>query len=83
MARRRRKVDGGLQALAEWFGDDDDEQFLIDESFGFADIAAGSCLGYVKVRFAEHPWRKMYPHLDRYSERLEERQSFRETVPKP
>lgn len=83
MARQRRKVDGGLKALAEWFGDDDAKQFLVDGTFGLADVAVGSCLGYIKVRFAEHPWRKMYPFLDRYSERLEERQSFRDTVPKP
>ncbi|KAK4696085.1 glutathione S-transferase, partial [Lecanoromycetidae sp. Uapishka_2] len=83
MARQRRKVDGGLRALAEWFGDDDQKEYLVNGSFGLADIAAGSCLGYIKVRSPEHPWRKLYPHLNRYSERLEERMSFQDTVPKP
>ena len=83
MARQRRKIDGGLEALADWLAESGDQQFLVDNTFSIADIAAGSCLGYMKVRFPEHPWRTAYPHLDRYSERLEERQSFRDTVPGP
>jgi len=78
-----RKVDGRLKALADWFGEDDRDCFLADGSYGLVDIAAGSCLGYIKVRFPEQPLRKLYPHLDQYDERLEARQSFRDTVPKP
>ena len=83
MARQRRKIDGSLEALADWLAESGDQQFLVNNTFSIADIAAGSCLGYMKVRFPEHPWRTAYPHLDRYSERLEERQSFRDTVPRP
>ncbi|KAF6226182.1 hypothetical protein HO133_009048 [Letharia lupina] len=80
MARQRRKVDGGLKALAAWIGD---KKFFVNDTFGLADIAAGSVLGYLKVRFPEHSWRETYPHLARYSEDLEERQSFKDTVPRP
>ena len=80
MARQRRKVDGGLKALADWIGDN---KFFVNDAFGLADIAGGSVLGYLKVRFPEHPWRETYPHLARYSEELEERQSFKNTMPQP
>ncbi|KAL9066601.1 MAG: hypothetical protein Q9161_007431 [Pseudevernia consocians] len=80
MARQRRKVDGGLKALAEWIGD---RKFFVNDAFGLADIAAGSVLGYLKARFPEHSWRETYPCLARYSEDLEERQSFKNTVPRP
>ena len=80
MARQRRKVDGGLKALADWIGA---KEFFVDDAFSLADIAAGSVLGYLRVRFPEHPWREAYPHLARYSEDLEERQSFKDTIPTP
>ena len=76
MARQRRKVDGGLKALGK-------EKFFVNDTFGLADVAVGSVLGYLKVRFPEHPWRETYPHLTRYSENIEERQSFKDTVPTP
>jgi glutathione S-transferase len=80
MARQRRKVDGGLEQLSQWVGEQD---FLVDGTFSLADIAAGSVLGYLRVRFQEHPWQEMYPHLKRYSNSLETRKSFQDTVPSP
>ena len=56
MARQRRKIDGGLEALADWLLETGDQEFLVNNTFSIADIAAGSCLGYMKVRFPEHPW---------------------------
>lgn len=80
MARQRRKVDGGLKALADWIGD---KRFFVNDAFGLADVAAGAALGYLRVRFPEHPWRETYHCLARYSDYLEERQSFKDTVPSP
>lgn len=80
IARQRRKVDGGLKALADWIGS---KEFFVNGKFGLADIAAGSVLGYLKVGFPEHPWRETYPHLARYSENVEKRQSFKDTMPRP
>ncbi|KAK4943485.1 hypothetical protein LTR10_016976 [Elasticomyces elasticus] len=79
-SRQRRKVDGGLKQLAKWVGDKD---FLLDDKFTMADVAAGCVLGYLRVRFAEHPWQETYPNLKRYSDRLEARKSFEDTVPTP
>ena len=80
MVRQQREVNGGLKALAEGVGND--RRYFLGDTFGLVDIAAGSVLGYMKVRFPEHPWRKRYPHLAEYSKMLEERQSFKDTVPR-
>ena len=36
-----------------------------------------------QVHFSDHGWQEKYPNLKRYSDRLGERQSFKETVPRP
>ncbi|CZR55564.1 uncharacterized protein PAC_05452 [Phialocephala subalpina] len=76
--RPMRKVDGGFEALAEWVGD---KHFIVGGKFGLADVAAGSVCGYCDVRFAEYPWRKTYPKLAKYVDKLAARQSFKDTVP--
>ena len=80
IARQRRKVDGGLRALAKTAGD---REWVVGESFGLADIATGTVLRYIDVRFPEHPWRAQYPNLMALSARLEARPSFAATVPVP
>jgi len=79
-ARQMRKVEGGLKALSEWVGEKD---FLVEDRLTLADIAAGSVLGYMTVRFKMIPWREQYPNLARYVDRLEERESFKDTKPYP
>ncbi|MCA3370047.1 MAG: glutathione S-transferase N-terminal domain-containing protein [Roseomonas sp.] len=79
MARQRRKVEGGVLALAESATDG----FLVGGRFGLADIAAGTVLRYLSVRFAEFDWAAMYPALAAMSARLEARPSFAATVPVP
>jgi glutathione S-transferase len=79
-SRQLRKVHGGLKALSDWVGDKD---FMIGNKFSLADIAAGSVLGYMKVRFPDNSWQETYPNLKRYSDRLEERESFKSSVPSP
>ncbi|MCE2762061.1 MAG: glutathione S-transferase N-terminal domain-containing protein [Acetobacteraceae bacterium] len=79
MARQRRKVEGGVLALAERATDG----FLVGGRFGLADIAAGTVLRYLSVRFAEFDWAAMYPALAAMSARLEARPSFAATVPVP
>lgn len=80
IARQHRKVDGGLRALAEIAGD---REWLVGDRFGLAEIATGTVLRYLDVRFAEHPWRQQYPNLVALSARLEARASFAATVPVP
>ena len=79
MARQRRKVEGGVRALAARVG----EGFLVGGRFGLADIAAGTALRYLAVRFSEFDWGAMYPALAAMSARLEARASFAATVPVP
>jgi glutathione S-transferase len=80
IARQQRKVDGGLAALAHIAGD---REYVIGDRFGLADIVTGTVLGYLSVRFAELPWRARYPNLAALSDRLEQRASFRGSVPYP
>ncbi|MCB4821383.1 glutathione S-transferase C-terminal domain-containing protein [Roseicella aerolata] len=80
IARQRRKVDGGLRALAEIAGD---REWVVGDRFGLADIATGTVLRYLDVRFPEHPWRSQYPNLVALSARLEARPSFAGSVPVP
>jgi len=80
IARQRRKIDGGLAALAKLAGT---REFLVGERFGLADIAAGTVLRYLDVRFPELPWRARYPNLAAFSDAPEQRPSFRLTVPVP
>jgi glutathione S-transferase len=84
MARQRRKVDGGLRALAALAEERNGwRDWLVGDRFGLADIVAGTVLGYLDVRFPEHPWRSSHPVLVRLAERLATRPSFRETLPVP
>lgn len=80
IARQRRKVDGGLRALAEIGGT---REWVVGTRFGLADIATGTVLRYLDVRFPEHPWRSQHPNLVALSARLEARPSFAATVPVP
>ena len=83
-ARQRRKVDGGLRALAAIAeARNGGRAWLVGDRFGLADIAAGSVLGYLDVRFPEHPWRQEHAQLVRLADRLFERPSFRDTMPVP
>lgn len=75
--RQMRKVNGGLRALSEWVGEG---EFIIND-FGLADIAAGSALGWMKVRWPDQKWQEQYPNLARYVDRLEKRESFKGSVP--
>lgn len=77
MARQRRKIDGGLAALARLTG----EGFLVEDRFGLADICAGTVLRYLAVRYPEHPWRDTHATLAAMSDRLETRPSFAATIP--
>lgn len=77
-ARQMRKVDGGMAALAAWVGT---AAFIVEGRFGLADVATGTVCRYLDVRFPEYPWRERHPALAAYSDVLEQRPSFKATVP--
>ncbi|HQT77253.1 MAG TPA: glutathione S-transferase N-terminal domain-containing protein [Rhodopila sp.] len=80
VARQMRKVNGGLEAIARIA---DSREWVVGDRFGLADIAVGTVLGYLSVRFTELPWRTCHPNLAALSDRLEQRASFRASVPYP
>jgi glutathione S-transferase len=80
IARQRRKIDGGVAELARLIGD---HTFAVGDRFGLGDIAVGTCLGYLSVRFPEFGWQAQYPKLAAYCARMEARPSFRGSVPVP
>lgn len=78
--RQQRKILGGLQEISRLLGD---QEYAVNSTFGLADIAVGSCLGWLNVRMPELPWRERHPNLGRLADRLEQRASFRGSVPYP
>lgn len=78
LARQRRKIDGGLAEMARLVGD---RTFAVGDRFGLGDIAVGTAVGYLSVRFAELDWRTRHPNLAAMSDRLEARPSFQGSVP--
>ena len=78
LARQRRKIDGGLKEMARMVGKGD---WAVGDRFSLGDIAAGTLVGYMTVRFPELPWRTQYPNLAALSDRLEQRPSFKNSVP--
>jgi len=80
LARQRRKMDGGLREMARLVGD---RQFAVGDRFGLGDIAVGTVLGYLAVRFPELDWRSLHANLAVFNARIEQRPSFLATVPVP
>ena len=79
-ARQQRKVDGGLRELSRLLGE---REYCVGDRFTLADIAVGSLLRWLDIRIEDVPWRRLHPNLAALSDRLEERPSFRNTVPFP
>jgi glutathione S-transferase len=50
--------------------------------FTFADAAVGCALGYLLFRFPEIEWQAQYPNLARLYDKLLQRPSFSETIPR-
>ncbi len=58
-----------------------DRTFAVDDAFSLGDIAVGTALGYLSVRFPEFDWRSQCPDLAAFSTRIEARPSFANTTP--
>ncbi len=80
MDRQRRKIDGGVREMARLVGD---RHFAVGDRFSLGDIAVGTALGYLTVRFPEYEWRAAHPLLAAFCSRLEARPSFMSSVPVP
>jgi glutathione S-transferase len=80
LSRQLRKIEGGVREISRLIGD---RTIAVGTTFGLGDIAVGTALGYLTVRFTPFDWRTLYPNLATYSARLECRPSFAATVPVP
>lgn len=79
MARERRVIDDALAMMSRELGD---QPWCMGTPFTFADIALGSALGYLDLRFPEIDWRRQYANLARLHDKLMQRPSFADTVPR-
>jgi len=77
--RHMGKVEAGLRAMSNGLGE---TPFCAGNHFTLADIAVGCALGWLAFRFPEIDWRGEYPNLARLYDKLAERPSFQETVPR-
>jgi glutathione S-transferase len=79
IARQNGKVDAALGAMAQGLGEN---TWCTGTHYTLADIAVGCALGWLEFRFPANAWRRDHPNLARLADRLGERASFRETVPR-
>jgi glutathione S-transferase len=79
IARQRGKVDLGLKAMAKEIGEG---SWCFGNAMTLADIAVGSTLGYLAFRFADIDWREEHANLARLYDKLLQRPSFVDTVPR-
>lgn len=79
-ARQIHKIESGVNEIARLIGQ---RQYAVGDSFGLGDIAVGSVLGYLKVRFQAFDWPSQYPALANYFEELDKRPSFQQSQPYP
>ncbi len=56
-------------------------RFAVRDRFGLADVAIGSVLGYLGVRYAAMDWRGAHPDLAAYADGLFDRPSFAGSIP--
>ncbi|MCG2586693.1 glutathione S-transferase family protein [Massilia sp. TS11] len=73
------KVHGGLAVLADMLGD---KPFCTGKHYSLADVATGCLLGWLLFRFPEIDWRTPHPNLGRLYDKLSERPSFKDSVPR-
>lgn len=76
--RQLKKVEDGLAAISKGLGD---KPYCFGIHLGLADIAVGTALGYLDLRFPSMQWRQAAPNLHRLYDKLMLRQSFIDTQP--
>ncbi|MDP3701038.1 MAG: glutathione S-transferase N-terminal domain-containing protein [Hylemonella sp.] len=77
--RQLGKIAASLDAMSRGLGD---KPFCAGTHFSLADVAVGSALAYLDFRFPQVGWREMHPSLVRLQDKLMQRPSFADTVPR-
>ncbi|MES2546186.1 MAG: glutathione S-transferase N-terminal domain-containing protein [Pseudomonadota bacterium] len=57
------------------------KKWCVNETFSVADIALGSMLGYIDLRFKHLQWQDKFPNLAKHYSLLVKRPSFKQTMP--
>ena len=79
MARQMSKVHAGLAVMSANLGD---SPFCKGNHYSLADVALGCTLGWLNFRFPDIAWRDDYANLARLFDKLSERASFKDTLPR-
>jgi glutathione S-transferase len=77
--RQMDKVHAGLKAMSAGLKD---KPYCAGTHYSLADVAVGCTLDWLTFRFPEIKWRDDYPNLGKLLDKLAERPSFKETLPK-
>jgi len=77
--RQLGKIDHALRAMSQGLGD---KAFCSGIHMSLSDIAVGCALGYLDFRFPQIDWRGPYPNLQRLFDKLMQRQSFIDCIPR-
>lgn len=78
IARQTAKIERGLDVLERRATG---QEWLHGDGLSLADIAAGTALAYLDLRFPQLSWRDAHPALKTLEARMSARPSFIETVP--
>ncbi|MBP0593472.1 glutathione S-transferase N-terminal domain-containing protein [Paraburkholderia sp. LEh10] len=76
VARQRHKIDDSLKAMAQGLGS---KTWCAGNHYTLADVAVGCGLSYLDFRMPHVNWRELHPNLDKYYQKLSQRQSFIDT----
>ena len=77
--RQLTKIDRALQAMSQGLGD---KPFCSGVHMSLSDIAVGCALGYLDFRYGQIDWRSKHPSLHKLYDKLSQRQSFIDCMPK-
>jgi len=76
--RQMKKIADSLLAMDRALSN---RTFCAGNHMSLADISVGCALGYLDFRFPQVNWRNEHPNLGHLQERLDQRQSFKDTLP--
>lgn len=77
--RQLAKIERALQAMNQGLGD---KPYCSGVHMSLSDIAVGSALAYLDFRFPQIDWRTPHPHLHKLFDKLMQRQSFIDCIPR-
>jgi glutathione S-transferase len=78
IARQREVILRTLRFMETHLGE---KSFCMGTHFSLSDIAVGTALGYLRLRFPDIDWQENQPNLARLYDKLMQRQSFMDTIP--